>query len=155
VRSVGRLLLEHPFFEGLDEATMRMLEGCAGNVHIRPGQHLFREGEPADRFFVVRHGRVALEVHDPRGGDHLLDTVDEGDVVGWSWLVPPHRWFFDARAVGEVSAVALDATCLRAKCDEDPRLGYTLMQRVTQVMYRRLQSTRVRLLDLYGPADVR
>ncbi len=155
MKSVGHLLVEHPFFEGLDEDTVRMLESCAGNVHVRSGQHLFREGEAADRFYVVRRGRVALEVHAPGGGDHLLDTVEEGDVVGWSWLVPPYRWFFDARAVGEVSAVSLDATCLRAKCDDDPRLGYVLMQRVTQVMYRRLQSTRVRLLDLYGTVDAR
>lgn len=91
-----------------------------------------------------------MEVHAPGGGDHLIDTVEAGDVVGWSWLVPPYHWFFDARAVGDVSVVSLDATCIRAKCDEDPRLGYALMQRVAQVMYQRLQATRVRLLDLYG-----
>jgi CRP-like cAMP-binding protein len=150
MQSLQQLLIEHPFFEGLDDATVGMLVGCAQNVHFRPGEYLFREGEAADRFFVVRRGRVALDVHVPGQGAAVIDTVDEGDVVGWSWLVPPYHWFFDARAVQEVSAVAVDALCLRAKCEEDPSLGYTMMQRVAQVMYHRLQSARVRLLDLYG-----
>jgi CRP/FNR family cyclic AMP-dependent transcriptional regulator len=150
MHSLQELLTAHPFFEGLDDETVGMLVGCARNVHYRPGEYLFHEGEDADRFFVVRRGRVALDVHVPARGKAVIDTVDEGDVVGWSWLVPPYRWFFDARAVQEVSAVAVDATCLRSKCDEDPALGYAMMQRFAQVMYRRLQSARVRLLDLYG-----
>jgi CRP-like cAMP-binding protein len=81
----------------------------------------------------------------------VLDSVAEGDVLGWSGLIPPHRWLFDARAVAAASVVALDAACLRRKCDADPRLGYDFIQRVAQVMSHRLQATRVRLLDLYGP----
>lgn len=154
MRSIGELLHEHPFFEGLDEETVTQLEGCAHNVHLRAGEHLFHEGEEADRLFVIRHGRVALDVHVAGRGDHVVDTVDGGDIVGWSWLVPPYRWFFDARAVTDVSAVSVDAGCLRAKCEEDPALGYALMQRVARVMYHRLQSARVRMLDLYGAGNV-
>ena len=153
MQSVGELLSSHPFFAGLDEPTVRMLEGCARNIHVRPGEYLFREGEAANQFFVIRRGRIALDVHVPGRGECVVDTVDEGDVVGWSWLVPPYRWFFDARALQDVSIVVVDATCLRAKCDDDPALGYALMQRVALVMYHRLQSTRVRLLDLYGASD--
>lgn len=150
MQSLQDLLSEHPFFAGLGDSTVSMLVGCARNVHYRAGEYLFHEGEAADRFFVVRRGRVALDVHVPGQTEMVVDTVEQGDVVGWSWLVPPYRWFFDARAVQEVSAVAVDASCLRAKCEEDPALGYALMQRVSQVMYQRLQSARVRLLDLYG-----
>ena len=150
MQSLQDLLSEPPFFAGLGDSTVSMLVGCARNVHYRPGEYLFHEGEAADRFFVVRRGRVALDVHVPGQTEMVVDTVEQGDVVGWSWLVPPYRWFFDARAVQEVSAVAVDASCLRAKCEEDPALGYALMQRVSQVMYQRLQSARVRLLDLYG-----
>lgn len=150
MQTLAELLAEHPFFRALDRPTVAMLEGCARNVHFRPGQLIFREGEPADRLFVIRRGRVALEVHVPGGGDHLIDTVDEGEVLGWSWLVPPYHWLFDARAVDEVSAIAMDALCLRTKCDEDPALGYLLMQQVSQVMYHRLQAARIRLLDVYG-----
>ena len=150
MQSLQDLLVEHPFFAGLDDSTVGMLVGCSRNVHFRAGEYLFHEGEPADRFFVVRRGRVALDVHVPGRTETVVDTVEEGDVVGWSWLVPPYRWFFDARAVAEVSAVAVDASCLRTKCEEDPALGYAMMQRVARVMYHRLQSARVRLLDLYG-----
>jgi CRP/FNR family cyclic AMP-dependent transcriptional regulator len=150
MRSLEQLLMEHPFFAGLDDSTVTMLVGCAANEHFRPNQYLFHEGELANRFFVVRRGRVALDVYVPGQAERVIDTVEEGDVIGWSWLIPPYRWFFDARAVGEVSVVAFDATCLRGKCDQDPALGYAIMQRAAQVMYRRLQSARVRLLDLYG-----
>ena len=80
----------------------------------------------------------------------MVATLDEGDVVGWSWLVPAYRWMFDARATTGVSAVALDGACLRGKCDQDPALGYALMQRVSGVLYNRLQDARIRLLDMYG-----
>ena len=97
------------------------------------------------------HGRIALELFSPGSGPHVLDSAGEGEVLDWPWLIPPYRWFFDARAVEPTSVVALDSACLRGKCEADPRLGYDLMQRVAQVMSQRLQATRVRLLDLYGP----
>jgi len=79
-----------------------------------------------------------------------VDTLDAGEVVGWSWLVPPYRWSFDGRAVAESSLVAFDGACLRGKCDDDPRLGYALMQRVSHEMFDELRAARVRLADLYG-----
>jgi CRP/FNR family transcriptional regulator, cyclic AMP receptor protein len=150
MRTLAEYLPEHPFFTGLAPDAMALVVGCARNRHFRPDDVLFRTGDPADTFFVIRHGRVALEVHDPGRGGLVLATPDDGDVVGWSWLVPPYRWLFDARALGEVSAVAIDGACLRGKCDTDPALGYALMQRVALVMYDRLQDARLRLLDLYG-----
>jgi hypothetical protein len=80
----------------------------------------------------------------------VIDTVNEGEVLGWSWLVPPYRYLAGARAVTPVSATALDGACLRGKCETDAELGYQLVKRVTIVMYRRQQSTRSRLLELYG-----
>ena len=82
----------------------------------------------------------------------MLDTAREGEIVGVSWLFPPYRWEFDAQAMEPVRAVSLDAVCLRAKCDQDPRLGYELMKRLAEVLRRRMQSARMRLLDLYGTA---
>lgn len=150
MRTLAEYLPEHPFFAGLDQQAMELVVGCARNVHMADGQVLFRAGEPANTFYVIREGRVALEVHDPQRGTLVIDTVDDGDVVGWSWLVPPYRWLFDARAVSPVRAVALDGACLRGKCQADPQLGFALMQRVAGVMYDRLQAARIRLLDLYG-----
>lgn len=150
MRTLEEYLPEHPFFAGLDPAVLDLVVGCARNVHLNDGSVLFRTGEAADTFYVVRRGRVGLDVHDPRRGSLTIATLEAGDVVGWSWLVPPYRWLFDARAVAEVSAVSLDGACLRAKCDRDPAVGYALMQRVAQVMYQRLQDARIRLLDVYG-----
>jgi CRP-like cAMP-binding protein len=126
------------------------LAGCAQTVGWEPGEMLFREGDPADTFYVVRHGRVALELFIPNRGALTIETIEAGEVVGWSWLFPPHRWHFDGRAVDSVRAIAVDGACLRAKSEEDPALGYDLMKRFSQVMLERLQATRLRLADLYG-----
>jgi len=150
VPDMRELLAMHPFVEGLDDEVVALLAGCAVNVHLEPGSYVFRLGDPADRFYLLRHGRVALELHAPGTSRLVLDTVEDGDALGWSWLVPPHEWFLDARVVAPVSAIALDGRCLREKCDRDPALGYALLGRVAQVMYARLQSARLRLLDLYG-----
>lgn len=150
MRTIEQYLPDHPFFEGLDAPTLALVAGCATNISVAAGQYLCREGDPADRFFVVRRGRVAIEVHGPSSGTLVLDTADKGDVVGWSWLVPPYRSTFDARAAEATGVVAFDGACLRGKCEQDPRLGYELMQRVTQVMNERLVAAQVRLLDLYG-----
>jgi CRP/FNR family transcriptional regulator, cyclic AMP receptor protein len=148
--SMTTTLAELDFFVDLDADALAAMAGCGRATHIPAAAYLFEQGEPADAFFAVRRGRVAIEVHDPRAGRIVIDTVEAGDVVGWSWLVPPYRWLFDARAVTAVDAVRFDAPCLRQKCDTDPAFGYALLQRVTHLMHERLQATRVRLLDLYG-----
>jgi CRP-like cAMP-binding protein len=149
MRTIAQSLPEHPFFAGLDADTLELLAGCASNVHFAPGAFLFREGGAADSFYVVRHGRVSLQMRTPTE-DVVLDTAHDGDVVGWSWLVPPYRWTFDARATEDTTAISFDGLCLRRKCEQDPAVGYALLQRVVQVMATRLHSARVRLLDLYG-----
>ena len=152
--TVEELLGGHPFFAGLGASAIQLIAGCASNVHFAAGDYIFGAGEAASRFYVIRHGRVALEVHSPTRGPLVIDTMDEGEVLGWSWLVPPYRYFGDSRAVTPVSATALDGTCLHGKCEADAELGYQLLKRVTAVMYQRLESARVRLLDLYGPEAV-
>ncbi len=149
MRTIPHLLNEHPFFAGLPGESIDLVAGCATNIRFRSGQYLFRESEPADTFYVVRHGRVAVEARTPTGSV-VIDTTEEGEVLGWSWLVPPYRWTFDARAVGDVRAVRFDGACLRGKCEDDPELGYAFLQRVVPVMSADLHSARLRLLDLYG-----
>jgi CRP/FNR family transcriptional regulator, cyclic AMP receptor protein len=148
-RTIAEYLREHPFFHGLDEPWIDLVTGCATNLHLRPGAYLFKEGGPADAFYVIRRGRVGIEAATPTG-PCVIQTVHDGDVVGWSWLVAPYRWTFDARATEETSLIAFDGACLRDKCNGDPELGYALLQRVVRVMSASLHSARVRLLDLYG-----
>lgn len=154
MQSLAELIALSPVFAGLPDDDLRLIAGCARNVRFDEGELIAREGEPADTFYLVRRGRVALELHTPDRGGLVIDTADAGDVVGWSWLFPPYRWHFDARAVEGVGAVAFDAACLRGKCGDDPRLGYELMKRFAQVMIERLQHTRFRLLDVYGGIGV-
>jgi len=150
LRSLESVLADVPLFEGLDDTDLELLAGCAGNVHFASGDYLFREGDKADAFYVIRQGGVALELFVPTRGAVIIDTLDAGDVLGWSWLFTPYRWHFDARAVGVVRATGFDGACLRGKCEDDPALGYRLMERFARIAIERLQSTRLRLLDVYG-----
>jgi CRP/FNR family cyclic AMP-dependent transcriptional regulator len=153
VRSVRDVLAEHPFFADLPATDFDLIAGCGRNVHFRVGETIFEEGAPADLFFVIRHGRVGLSVHSPQRDEITIATVGDGEVLGWSWLFPPYRWHFDARALADTSAVALDGACLRAKCEDDASLGYRLMKRFAQLAQLRLKETRLQLLDLYGRED--
>jgi len=155
MRTLDAVVLEAPIFAGLDSRYAERLAGCSRMFGFEAGETLFREGEPADVFYVLRRGRVALELFVPGRGPMTIETVDEGEVVGWSWLFPPHVWHFDARAVTPVRAVAVDGACIREKCDHDPALGYDLMQRFSAVLLERLNATRLRLADLYGGTDGR
>ena len=147
---IETLLAEVPLFEGMGPAELELVAGCARNVRFEAGSVLFREGDRADAFYVVRHGTVAIEAHAPPRGAMTIETIGAGEVIGWSWLFPPHRWNFDARSLSQVRATAFDGACLRGKCEEDPAFGYDLMKRFARVMTERLQWTRLRLLDIYG-----
>lgn len=148
-RDVPSVVKAHPMFVGLAEDVVDDVAGCARNVAFRKGALLLAEGEPADTLYLLRRGRVAIEVHSPAGGPIVIETLGPGDAIGWSWLIPPFTWQFDARAIEPVGVVAVDGICLRAKADADPAFGYTLMQRVAAILVHRLQTTQLRLLDLY------
>ncbi len=150
MKSIADLLAEQPTFAGLPMDALELIAGCGVNTGFEAGQYLLREGDPADSFFVLRSGRVALEMSAPPRGVLVIETFGGGDVVGWSWLFPPYRWHFDAVALEPVRAVALDGACLRGKCEEDPTFGFELTRRFAHLLVGRLQATRVRLLDLYG-----
>ncbi|XKE45954.1 cyclic nucleotide-binding domain-containing protein [Halomonas organivorans] len=145
-----RILGEHPFFAGLDDEHGRLLAGCARNRRFAAGEYLFREGEAADEFYLIRHGQVALETLVPGRAPLVIATLGEGEIVGASWLLPPYRWMFDARAVTLIRAIGLDAACLRGKCEVDHHLGYDMMKRFLPVVVKRLHDTRLQVLDVYG-----
>jgi len=150
MRTIDELVAESPVFEGLTSEQLELIAGCAQNVGFEAVERMFREGDPADTFFLVRKGRVGLSTHAPARGSVVIETLDPGEIVGWSWIFPPYVWHFDARAVDDVRAVAFDGACLRGKCESDNALGYELMRRFAGVMIDRLLHTRLRLLDLYG-----
>ena len=145
------LLAEHPFFQGLSANFLALLAGCATNVRFDAGEYLFHEGEEANRFYLIRDGGVLVQVFVPGRGAVTLQTLRGGDVLGWSWLIAPYRWRFDARAMEPTRALALDGVCLRGKCDENHHLGYEMLKRFAAIVAERLEATRLQLLDVYGP----
>lgn len=155
METLAEILRAHSFFAGLDEAYLSLLVGCARNVRANPGQFLFRNGDEANQFYLVRTGKIALEICAPGREPLVIETVSYGQILGWSWLIPPYHWRFDARAVEATRAIALDGKCLREKCERDHDLGYELLKRFAHVVDDRLQDARLQLLDVYGQTRIR
>jgi CRP/FNR family transcriptional regulator, cyclic AMP receptor protein len=149
METLERILADHPLFEGLDTEILHLLVSCTSNVRYQAGDYMFREGEEANRFYMIREGRVALEDAIPGRAPITIQTMGAGEVLGWSWLIPPYRWRFDARAAEPLRAFALDGACLRAKCEADHDLGYEMLKRFTPMIAERLQATRRHLTEIY------
>lgn len=150
IDGLDKLLAEHPFFSELDESIRELIAGCAANEVFQAGDFIYREGEKMDKFYVIRRGRVALDVHVPGKDPLVIETLQEGDILGWAWLIPPYKAAFDARAEQLVRAVSLDAACLRKKCEDDHMVGYEMYKRFLPVVAERLKAARMQLSDLYG-----
>jgi len=150
IESLEPIIREHPFFKGMDDRYIKIIVGCAKNERFAAAHVIAHEGEPADRFYLIREGLVALELMVPKRGFTTLQTIGDGDILGWSWLLPPYRWRFGARTVRPTRALAFDGKCLRGKCEEDHDLGYELLKRFASVTAERLEATRLQLMDLYG-----
>jgi len=143
------LIDHHPFLSDIDVAARDRLAHAAQRVDFPAGSAVFAEGGPADRFWLIHDGHVQLDLHLAGPGSVIIETLSAGEVLGWSWLFPPHRWQFGATAVEPTVAVEFDGAAVLGLLDADPALGYELMRRFTCVVVHRLQATRVRLLDLY------
>lgn len=150
MEDLKRILTEHSFFKGLNEEYFNLIVGCASNVRFDAGKLIHREGEEANHFYLIRSGKVTLQMMTPNKGPLIIETLDEGDILGWSWLVPPYTWHLDAIAVELTRMIALDGKCLRGKCENDHNLGYELLKRFADIMMKRLEATRLQLLDIYG-----
>ena len=143
------ILAGHPFFNGLEDRHLELLVGCASNVRFDAGEFIFRQGEEASQFYLLRQGLVSVEMFVTGRGTVAVQTLGEGDVLGWSWLVPPYRWMFDGRAAELTRAIALDGKCLRTKSESDHDLGYELLKRFVQIVQDRLDAARLQLLNVY------
>ena len=155
MRTMREILEQQPFFGGMSAAHLDLIAGCASNVRFDAGHHVLHEGAAADTFYLLTHGRAALELFVPGRGPVVVQTIDAGEVLGWSWLFPPHRWRYDARAVEMVRAIAFDGHCLRAKAEADHDLGYELMRRFAAIVIDLLAATRLQLVDMYAHAGSR
>jgi CRP/FNR family cyclic AMP-dependent transcriptional regulator len=142
------ILRQHSFFKDVPSNHFDFLLGCTSHVVFKAGEVIFKEQEPADKFFLIRSGLVAIYIDHPN--QLTIQTVKEGDILGWSWLIPPYRYRFSAKAVENTRALALDGKCLREKCEKHPDLGYDLLKKIVGVFTERLEATRLQLLDVYN-----
>lgn len=150
MKSIEELISDHPFLEGVDAASLKLMAGCARNVSFDAGRYIMNAGDAADHFYLVRRGVVALECRAPGRDPVIVETLKEGDFLGVSWLAPPYISQFDSRAVESVQAVEFDAACLRGKCEADHNLGYALMKRFVPAIMKRLHAARIQSMDIYG-----
>jgi len=150
MEDLKNILADHLFFSGFNEEYFALIVGCASNVRVDASKMILREGEDANQFYLIRSGKVSIQLMTPNKGPVIIQTLHEGDILGWSWLVPPFTWHFDAKAIELTRMIALDGKCLRAKCEEDHDLGYELLKRFADIMSKRLESTRLQLMDIYG-----
>lgn len=141
------LIARNPFFSNMAPEHLDTVAGCATEVQFRADQIIFREGEPANQFYLIESGRVAVEAHQPADGTALVQTIGPGDVLGWSWLFPPFAWHFRARALEPTNTIVINGAHLLVAAERNRDFGYELMKRVAQVVIRRLQATRKQLLD--------
>lgn len=137
-------LARHPFLVGMNQRQLAMLSDCATAVQIEQGQVIFREGDPADRFYLIETGKVKLQ---SSGG--FSDPM-----LGWSWIFPPHTWTFTARAVEPTTGIFFDGTTLREYCEKDHSFGYEFLKRMNLVMYQRMQATRNKILAVHHRRDI-
>jgi CRP/FNR family cyclic AMP-dependent transcriptional regulator len=142
------LLIGHPFLAGMPASWLDKLSYQAKRAVYHPGYRIFHEGRHAGRFWLIRDGSVALDIAVPGRGDVVIETIGPGTVLGWSWLMPPHRWHFGARAVEQTLAIEFNAEGVLRLCEDDPALGFELTRRFMNVLVDRLQHSRDRLLAL-------
>src|ERR1700752_606438 len=154
--TVAARISANPIFAPLTDEQRRALAGDGAAVMFTAGERLFDEGGSADRFWLIEHGGIALDMRGPGRGDQIVETLGSGTVLGWSWLHPPYRWHFGAVARVATTAIEFDAPAVRRRCDADPAFGYAALRLFTPVITERLQATRLRLLDLYAsPSQLR
>jgi CRP-like cAMP-binding protein len=142
------ILKQHSFFKDLPEKYIDFIVSCTTHVVFKAGEVILKEGEEADKFYLIRSGHVAIYINKP--SEIIIQTIHEGDILGWSWLIPPYRYRFSAKAVENTRALALDGKCLRGKCEKNSDLGYELLKRIVTIFTARLEATRLQLLDIYN-----
>jgi CRP-like cAMP-binding protein len=147
---IAALLAAHPILAAFDPAALTELAGCAALDTWPAGATIFREGEPAEALWLVRRGTVAIEIAAPGRAPLVVETLHPGDILGWSWLVPPYRFMADASARGPAGGLRLDAACLRRTCDAQPAIGYRLFKAWLPHLTERMRAQRLQMLDLYG-----
>jgi CRP-like cAMP-binding protein len=150
--SLITVLTRHEFFRGLEPRDVEFLAVHAIPRNLEPGEILFEHGQQADRFYLIREGRITVGVPAIEGPSLEVQTLGAGEILGWSWLIPPYRWNFRGQVVEAAEVVAFDGKAILERCETDPAFGYPLMKRFSSLMSERLEAARRKLMDEWNPA---
>ena len=150
IHDLERTLETTSHFAGLSPQALHSVASCARPVRFEAGQFLFREGQPADEFYIILQGRVAIELRSSGRGQVVIQTLEEDDLVGFSWVHPPPRWIFDAQALTFLQAISIHAEDFLEACHKDPEMGFEVMRRLIGGVVDQLQATRLQVLEFYG-----
>ncbi len=151
-RTIVESIADNPFFAGLAREDIEFLARNAERRRLRRDGVLFRYGDRADRFYVIVSGKISVEVAALEGPPLELQSLDAGAVLGWSWLIPPYTWSFQARADEDAEVLDFDGRAIRAKCESDPRFGYELIKRFSGLMSERLNFAREKMMEAWRPS---
>lgn len=146
------LLSRNGFFSALAPEHLDLLAQHARRRTLANDEVLFRNGGAARHFYLLLRGKLSIEVAAIEGPPLELQALEPGAVVGWSWMIPPYRWHFQARAEQAAEALEFDGAEILARCEQDPRLGYELLKRFSALMSERLEFARRRIMDEWKPA---
>jgi CRP-like cAMP-binding protein len=149
-KALQEFMLTVPLFAEMSEDDLSTFAACGTEVTFKPDQKICKSSEDADFFYIIKEGRVAVELQIGEEEPIVIETLDPGEVLGWSWIFPPYKWQFDARSMDAVQAVAMDARCIRGKLDDNPRLGYWTMKQFSKILMGRLSASRLQMMDIYA-----
>ncbi len=150
-QSIEDYLPTHAFFSGLDDSFMKFLSDSATQLRVKKGDVLFQQGERADKFYLLRNGQMSVQVPALMGPTLEIQTLGEDQILGWSWLISPYRWNFQARALDDSDLLEFDGSAILARCEEDPKFGYELLKRFAALMSERLDAARQKMMDEWNP----
>ena len=150
-QSITEYLSAHEFFSEFSDDILKFLCECSSTREIKKGQILFLQGEHADKFYVVRSGRISIQMPAIMGPALEIQAVDEDQVLGWSWLISPYQWNFQTKAEEDSELLQFDGAAILARCEQEPKFGYELLKKFAGLMSVRLNAARQKMMDEWNP----
>jgi CRP/FNR family cyclic AMP-dependent transcriptional regulator len=151
-QTTAEYLSAHEFFSGFSDDVLNFLCQCSSTHSLKNGQILFRHGENADKFYVVRQGRLSIQIPAIMGPPLEIQSLGKDQVLGWSWLIPPYKWSFQAKAEADAELLMFDGKLILARCEQEPAFGYALLKKFAALMSLRLDAARRKMMDEWNPA---
>lgn len=144
-------LSDHQFFSSFSESDLKFLCECASKKEVKKGTILFRQGERAHNFYVVRDGRISVQIPAILGPTLEIQSLSKDKIMGWSWLISPYRWNFQTKAEEDSLLLEFDGAAILENCEQDPKFGYELVKKFAALMSQRLDAARQKMMDEWNP----